>query len=74
MDFSSHGNCAKCGKSTKVEADVDGKNKVCKNCLIEQFENYKKNKSYACSQLEHEIKFYKQKIGYLLIPVSKKFD
>lgn len=55
--------CDNCSKVSKVETSINGKQKLCKSCMIDQFEYYKKQRFDYCSQIEKVAEFYKKQIG-----------
>lgn len=55
--------CENCSRLGKLELSITGKQKLCKKCMIEQFEYYKQQRIQYCGDMEKVAEYYKRKIG-----------
>lgn len=55
--------CENCSRLGKLETSITGKQKLCKKCMVDQFEYYKQQRLEYCNDMEKVAEFYKQKIG-----------
>ena len=55
--------CEKCYGHGRLEISITGREKLCKECMIEQFEYYRKQRVQYCGDIEKLAEFYRRKIG-----------
>lgn len=57
--------CENCRQVVKLEPSIDGKQKLCKRCLISEFEDFKHQRLEYCTKVERAVEYYKRQIGKL---------
>ncbi len=57
------GSCTFCGNKSNLEIWLETQQLLCKRCMVEQFENWRKLKVRECYEIEGSLEVYKKRIG-----------